>query len=106
MGWDDQFNLIEDGDPYERLWWPLLKDHFSEWERFWKHHVVPLTNRIDEKIKPFDAKKRFLRRDDKINTDIEMMAMRSYSVFYYLARASTIILFEPHLFIEDAFFYL
>jgi hypothetical protein len=34
------------------------------------------------------------------------MVMANYSVFYYLARASVVILTEPHLFPEDAFIFL
>jgi hypothetical protein len=106
MWWDDKFNLKEHGDRYERLWWHLLSIDFPELEKFWVHHVVPLTNRIDDTIKADSPKKLFLREDNKIDKDVESLIMRSYSVFYYLARASVVVLTESHLFPEDAFFYL
>jgi hypothetical protein len=106
MWWDGKFSLIRDGDRYERLWWPLLEGHFPQWERFWLHHVVPLTNRIDRSIGAKDRRKQYLRDDPEIDSDAEAMVMANYSVFYYLGRASVIILTEPHLFAEDAFMLL
>ncbi|MGH6857147.1 MAG: hypothetical protein ACRECP_05755 [Methylocella sp.] len=106
MWWDKKFNLIEHGDRYESRWWPCLEHDFSEWGKFWVHHVVPLTNRIDVRLKEDDPKKLFLRQDNRINDNVEMLIMRNYSVFYYLARACVIDLNDPYLFPEDVFFYL
>jgi len=105
MWWDDQFNLTQHGDAYERLWWPLLENHFPEWQQFWIHHIVPLTNRIDKSLKG-KPEELFLRRDELIDKDVERMVMAHYSVFYFLGRASVVILTEPHLFPEDAFIFL
>jgi hypothetical protein len=105
MDWDNRFNLTRDGDPYERLWWPLLERYFSEWERFWIHHIVPLTNRVDKKHE-HTPERLFLRGGGQIDERIEFMLMAHYSVFYFLGRASVAILTEPHLFPEDAFMYL
>jgi hypothetical protein len=86
MWWDTEFNLVEHGDRYERLWWPLLRNDFPEWEIFWIHHVVPLTCRIDDKIANSDPRKLFLRDDAKNDENVESMIMSNYSVFYYMAR--------------------
>jgi hypothetical protein len=104
MRWD-QSKLEQHGDPYESLWGHFLKDDFPEWERFWARHVVPLTNRIDDKKKNGQAKL-FLRDDPTIHKGIEALMMANYSVFYYLARSCVIVASEPHLFPEDAFIFL
>jgi hypothetical protein len=104
--WWDQFTLEEDGDPYERLWWHFLEKDFPEWGRFWAHHIVPLTNRIDDRFKARDRAKLFTRNDKRIDKRIEALAMANYSVFYYLARSCAIVSSEPHLFTEDAFIFL
>jgi hypothetical protein len=106
MWWDGRFSLMQNGDRYERLWWPLISNDFQEWEKFWIHHVVPLTNRIDDKVPDNDPQKLFLREDDNIDRRVEAMVMANYSVFYFLGRVSAILLAEPHLFPEDAFMLL
>jgi hypothetical protein len=106
MWWDRQFTLEQHGDPYERLWWHFLKNDFPEWERFWAHHIVPLTNRIDDKFKKNAQAKLFIRDDPKIYDGIEALMMANYSVFYYLARSCAIVASEPHLFSEDVFIFL
>jgi hypothetical protein len=103
MRWDES-KLEEDGDPYERLWWRFLEEEFPEWERFWAHHAVPLTKRIEAKVK---RKNRMYFRDDPdIHKGVEELLMANYSVFYYLARSCVIVAAEPHLFPEDGFFFL
>jgi len=106
MWWDNQFNLREHGDLYEKLWWPMLSGEFPQYERLWTKHIVPLTNRIDPSITRTDEKWTAFRRDPKIDEDIEHLAMQQYSIFYFLARATLITHFEPHMFIEDAFIFL
>jgi hypothetical protein len=104
MWWD--FNLRQHGDPYEKLWWPLLEHEFQEYEPFWNSHIVPLTNRIDPGICETDRQWISLREDPSIDQTVEQMAMSQYSTFYFLSRASSIILFEPHVYIEDAVLFL
>ncbi len=107
MWWDKHFNLSEHGDPYEKLWWPRLLEHeFPEYEQFWISHVVPLTNRIDPTISPADRQWIAIRNDSKLDEYLEQMAMAQYSTFYYFSRASLIILFEPHVYIEDTVLFL
>jgi hypothetical protein len=104
MQWD-KLTIAESGDSYERLWGHFLEDHFPEWERFWAHHVVPLTNRIDADCEIGPAKL-FSREDPRIADGVEALMMANYSVFYYLARSCAIVAAEPHLFVEDAFIFL
>lgn len=106
MRQDSDFTLTQNGDMYERLWWPLVKPDFPEWEQFWIYHVVPLTNRIDDALPDDDPRKIFLREDDEIDRRLEAMVMANYSVFYFLGRASAIIIADPHLFLEDVFMLL
>jgi hypothetical protein len=105
MRWD-KFTPAQDGDHYERVWWHFLKRHFPEWGKFWAHHCVPLTNRIDENIPKNDQAKMFLRVDPKLNKGVEALVMHNYSVFYFLARSCAIVACEPHLFPEDGFIFL
>jgi hypothetical protein len=105
--WENRgFSLLRDGDRYERLWWPLLKDEFPQYEAFWVKHIVPLTNRIDPEVLRSDPKWIGLRDDAKISEHIESMAMSHYSVFYYLSRATLVILYDPHPYLEEAFWLL
>ncbi|MBI4164897.1 MAG: hypothetical protein HY508_04090 [Acidobacteria bacterium] len=104
MWWDDfGFALVNHGDRYERLWWPLLRDEFPQYESFWRKHIIPLTNRIAPDIPPSDGRWIGFRDDPKINSDVEAMAQSHYSTFYFLARATLVIKYEPQLFFEDAF---
>lgn len=105
MRWD-QFTMEQHGDSYERLWGHFFRDHFPEWERFWAHHIVPLTNRIDPTFEGNRHARLFIRDDPKINPGIEALMMANYSVFYYLARSCAIVASEPHLFPEDVFIFL
>jgi hypothetical protein len=106
MWWRNRFNLLDHGDPYERLWWPLLRDEFNEYELLWRSHIVALTNRIDNSIPQTDDRWILIRDDPGIDSDVEQLVMQQYSIFYFLARASLVIKFEPHLFAEDAFIFL
>ncbi len=104
MWWEDEgLSLLQHGDRFERLWWPLLEKDFPQYERFWLKHIIPLTNRIDPDIDANDPKWIGFRDDDNIKPEIESMAMAHYSVFYHLARATLIIFYEPCLYFEDAF---
>ena len=103
MWWKTKgYNLDEHGDRYERLWWPVLKNDFPEYERFWINHIVPLTNRINPEIPQTDPRWIGFRDDPKISDALEAMAAH-YSMFYFLARATLLIAYEPHIYFEDAF---
>lgn len=104
MWWQKKgYSLLEHGDRYERLWWPVLRNDFPEYECFWINHVIPLTNRINPEIPETDPKWIGFRDDPKISDDLEAMARAHYSAFYFLARASLLIGYEPHIYFEDAF---
>jgi hypothetical protein len=105
MWWDTKYNPTEHGDIFERQWWRLLEKDFDEWGIFWRHHVVPLTNRVTT-LPEGSQRWYFFRRDSKINHDIEFLAMANYSVFYYLARTSLVIGDDSQFFPEDAFMFL
>jgi hypothetical protein len=105
MRWD-KFTPAQDGDHYERVWWHFVEKDFPEWGKFWAHHCVPLTNRIDESIAKNDQAKMFVRADPKISRGVEALLIRNYSVFYFLARSCAIVACEPHLFPEDGFIFL
>jgi hypothetical protein len=104
--WWDKLTPEQHGDSYERLWWHFLEDDFPEWGRFWTHHIVPLTNRIDDNFKNNDIAKMYIRDDPRIHRGLESLLMANYSVFYYLARSCAIVASEPHLFPEDVFIFL
>jgi hypothetical protein len=97
------YSLLEHGDRYERLWCAVLTNDFPEYERFWVSHIIPLTNRINPEIARSDPKWIGFRDDPKISDDLEAMARAHYSTFYFLARASLLIQYEPHIYFEDAF---
>lgn len=104
MWWQDKgYNLLQHGDRYERLWWPLLKNDFPEYERFWVSHIIPVTNRIDATIAQSGPKWTGFRDDPHISDDLEVMARAHYSSFYFLARANLLVTCEPHIYFEDAF---
>ena len=42
-----RLHFANDGDSYERQYWPLVMERFPNSERFWRDLVVPLTRRID-----------------------------------------------------------
>lgn len=44
------FALAEDGDEFEKQWWPQwIRDRFPSYEAFWAARVVPLTYRVHER---------------------------------------------------------
>jgi hypothetical protein len=106
MWWDTKFNLKDDGDPLEQLWWPLVSRDFPQYERFWIKHIVPLTNRIDPGYSKAQPDWALFRSDPIIAEELEEMAMAQYSTFYFVCRSIAIINYEPHLYMEDAFIFL
>lgn len=106
MWWDDKFSLRDDGETLERLWWPLIAHHFPQYERFWRKHIVPLTNRINPDFSKSQEDWLSFRSDPAIGPHVEQMAMAQYSTFYYITRSALLIMYEPHLYVEDAFVFL
>lgn len=104
--WDGEFSLRDHGDNLEQLWWPLVSRDFPQYERFWKKHIVPLTNRIDPTFSRDSPDWVSFRTDPNIAAEIEEMAMSQYSTFYFISRSIALINYEPHLYMEDAFLLL
>jgi hypothetical protein len=70
-----------DGDYYEKSYWPLLKDRFPNCEDYWRHFVVPITRRMEANVT--DQRKRTLTREH-ISEDIMDLASLHYSMFMHL----------------------
>jgi len=100
--WRDQFNLSEHSDSYERLWWPLIREEFPEYESLWRGHIVATTNRIDSTMPRNDSWWSAFRNDPGIDNDLEQLVMHQYSIFYYFARASLAIKYQPIFFPRTA----
>lgn len=83
----DKFNLESHGDYWERELGALVSGHFPAYEIFWRRYVVPLTNRIDPDILFSQDINKWIRIRNGVRKELEQMAMRNYSVFYYLGRA-------------------
>ena len=65
--------------------------------------LIPLTNRMDAAIPQTDPKRIGFRDDPNISDDLEAMARAHYSSFYFVARATLLIAYEPCIYLEDAF---
>jgi hypothetical protein len=70
-----------DGDYYEKSYWPLLRDRFPNCEDYWRHFVVPITRRMEANVT--DQRKRTLPREH-ISEDILDLASLHYSMFMHL----------------------
>jgi hypothetical protein len=70
-----------DGDYYEKSYWPLLKDRFPNCEDYWRHFVVPITKRMEANVT--DQRKRTLPREH-VSEDILDLASLHYSMFMHL----------------------
>jgi hypothetical protein len=68
--------FANDGDYYEKSYWPLLKDRFPNCEDYWRHFVVPITRRMEANVT--DQRKRALPREH-VSDDI-----LDYSMFMHL----------------------
>lgn len=99
----DNFNLISHGDRREQEWGSLVLQRFPAYETFWRRYIVPLTNRIDPDSSFSRDRDSWIRLRDKVRSACEKMAMHNYSVFYYLARATTRIHSGQGEFPEDIF---
>jgi len=72
-GKDLKWRLMNDGDLFEKAYWPYLKDSFPNYEVFWSLFVVPLTRRI------IDRKDAQLRKG--IDPLLEEILMTHYTIF-------------------------
>ena len=70
-----------DGDYYEKSYWPLLKDRFPNCEDYWRHFVVPITRRMEANVT--DQRKRALPREH-VSEEILDLASLHYSMFMHL----------------------
>jgi hypothetical protein len=73
--------FANDGDYYEKSYWPLLKDRFPNCEDYWRHFVVPITKRMEANVT--DQRKRTLPREH-VSEDILDLASLHYSIFMHL----------------------
>jgi hypothetical protein len=81
----DDLNLVQHGDVRERDLWPPVSKTLSQYESFWRALIVLLSNRIETSI-PFEDPK-WIQARSKIPCVYERLAMHSYSLFYFTARA-------------------
>lgn len=68
-----KWRLMNDGDLFEKAYWPYLKDSFPNYEIFWSLFVVPLTGRI------VDRKNIVFR--EEIDPLLEEVSMAHYTIF-------------------------
>jgi hypothetical protein len=73
--------FANDGDYYEKSYWPLLKDRFPNGEDYWRHFVVPITKRMEANVS--DQRQRTLPREH-VSEDILDLASLHYSMFMHL----------------------
>ncbi len=76
--------FANDGDYYEKSYWPLLKEKFPHCEDYWRHFVVTMTKRMEATVT--DQRKRTLPRQH-ISQDIVDLASLHYSMFMNLVCA-------------------
>lgn len=76
--------FANEGDYYEKSYWPLLKEHFPHCEDYWRHFVVPVTRRMEADVT--DARQRTLPREH-VSEDILELASLHYSMFMHLVCA-------------------
>jgi len=74
------YTLEEHGDEFEKMFWPVLRHNFPNYETFWREFVVPLTAR------PYGIGIR-----PKVDVCLEDMCMAHYSVYYHLGVARELI---------------
>ena len=77
-------HLATDGDPQEQRDWPIVNEHFPNYERFWRDLVVPMTTRIEI---PVGSPGRHKRRAG-VADDLWRVSYLNYSLFLHLTQAS------------------
>jgi hypothetical protein len=78
-----KLNLAEDGDINERLYWPIIKERFPNYERFWRFLVIPMTRRFERG--PDDPTR--IQRRDGVAEDVWIASYLNYSLFLHLTAA-------------------
>jgi hypothetical protein len=73
--------FANEGDYYEKSYWPLLKEKFPNCEDYWRHFVVPITRRMEANVT--DQRKRTLPREH-VSDDVLDLASLHYSMFMHL----------------------
>lgn len=73
--------FCNDGDQFEQEWWPFFNERFPNCENFWRHFIVPSTNRIVQ-----DSTDRISARDN-VSDDIISITLFHYSMFMNLVYA-------------------
>jgi hypothetical protein len=83
-----EYKLPIDGDQVEIKYWPLfIKEYFSNYEKFWCHFVVPLTNRpINQYFKTNKELKKINKGDKEI-----CIAQLNYTMLNHFIRSWDII---------------
>ncbi len=76
--------FANEGDYYEKSYWPLLKERFPACEDFWRHFVVPITRRMEANVT--DQRQRTLPRKH-VSEDLVDLASLHYSMFMHLVCA-------------------
>lgn len=76
--------FANEGDYYEKSYWPLLKERFPACEDCWRHFVVPLTRRMETNVT--DQRQRALPRKH-VSEDLLDVASFHYSMFMHLVCA-------------------
>ncbi len=76
--------FANEGDYYEKSYWPLLKERFPNCEDCWRHFIVPITRRMEANVS--DQRKRTLPREH-VSEDLLDLASLHYSMFMQLVCA-------------------
>ncbi len=72
-----KWTLIEDGDHFEQVAWPLIQEDFPDYEVFWSKFVVPTTCR--ESVPKEHRLWLHFKRD--VDPDVQRIAMAHYTIF-------------------------
>jgi hypothetical protein len=78
-----KLHLADDGDIHERQYWPIIKERFPHYERYWRLLVVPMTRRFERG--PGDPTR--IRRRDGVAEDVWIASYLNYSLFLHLTAA-------------------
>jgi len=78
----DQTHFANQGDAFERQYWPVFKERFPRVEEFWRWFIVPMTPRIEEDL---TFPPRMAKRD--VADDLWQISFRHYSAFLHLIYA-------------------
>ena len=74
--------FANDGDSYEKKYWPFFKERFPNCETFWRYFVVPSTKRIELEVS--EPNERRIDHREGISEDIQDITSFHYSMFINL----------------------